>query len=520
MNQKSVVLIIMDGWGYKKERYGNAILHAKTAVFDNLDKEYPPVSIQASGLEVGLPDGQMGNSEVGHLNIGAGRIVYQELPRISNSIKDGSFFSNRVLLTAIEHTKKAYSERSESNPSLHLMGLLSDGGVHSHIQHIFALVEMAKRNGVQNLFVHPFLDGRDTPPKSAEKYIAELENKLKELNIGKIATIMGRYYGMDRDKRWDRTEKAYNALVYGTGNRFRSAEEALQKSYREHITDEFVVPAVITDAKDKPVGTIKDGDSVIFYNFRSDRARQLVRALYDDVFNEFNRGAQKLKLYIACLTEYDVKFRLPVAFPPNIPRNSLGEILARKGIRQFRAAETEKYAHVTFFFNGGIEDPFIGEGRILVSSPKIATYDLKPEMSAREVTAEVLKAIASGNYPVIIVNFANPDMVGHTGIFNAAVTAVEVVDESVGRIIDAAKKDGRNIIITADHGNIENMIDEKGEPITSHTTNPVPFYCITDKKIELREGGRLADIAPTILKLLDIEQPPEMTGESLIVYKN
>jgi len=507
----------MDGWGYKKEKYGNAILHAKTPAFDKLDKEYPPILLQASGLEVGLPDGQMGNSEVGHMNIGAGRIVYQELPRISNSIKDGSFFSNRVLLTAIEHAKKACSEQSESNPSLHLMGLLSDGGVHSHIEHIFALVEMAKRNGVKNLFIHPFLDGRDTPPKSAGKYISELENKLKELNIGKIATIMGRYYGMDRDKRWDRTEKAYDAIVYGKGNRYRRAEEALQKSYQGHITDEFVIPAVIADAEDKPVGTIKDGDSVIFYNFRSDRARQLVRALYEDVFNEFNRGDKKPKLHIACLTEYDAKFRLPIAFPANIPRNSLGEILARKGIRQFRTAETEKYAHVTFFFNGGIEDSFIGEDRILVPSPKVATYDLKPEMSAREVAAEVLKAIASGNYPVIIVNFANPDMVGHTGVFNAAVTAVEVVDESVGKIIDSARKDGRNILITADHGNIEDMIDEKGEPITAHTTNPVPFYCITDKKINLRDGGRLADIAPTILKLLDIEQPPEMTGESLIV---
>jgi 2,3-bisphosphoglycerate-independent phosphoglycerate mutase len=514
MNQKSVVLIIMDGWGYKKEKYGNAILHAKTPVFDRLDKEYPPVLIQASGLEVGLPDGQMGNSEVGHLNIGAGRIVYQELPRISNSIKDGSFFSNRVLSETMERVKK-------NGTSLHLIGLLSNGGVHSHIEHIFALVEMAKRKGVQSLFIHPFLDGRDTPPKSAEKYIAELENRLKELNTGKIATIMGRYYGMDRDKRWDRTEKAYNALVNGAGNRHRTAEEALQKSYQEHITDEFVIPAVIVDAENKPVGTIKEGDSVIFYNFRSDRARQLVRALYEDAFKEFKRSDKIKKLYIACLTEYDVRFRLPVAFPPNIPRNGLGEILSRNGIRQFKTAETEKYAHVTFFFNGGIEDPYAGEDRILVPSPKIATYDLKPEMSAREVTAEVLKAIASGNYPVIIVNFANPDMVGHTGVFNAAVAAVEVVDESVGKIIEAARKDERNILITADHGNIEDMIDEKGEPITAHTTNPVPFYWIPAPThsvgTRLREGGRLADIAPTILKLLNIEQPPEMTGESLII---
>ncbi|MBI3583367.1 MAG: 2,3-bisphosphoglycerate-independent phosphoglycerate mutase [Nitrospinae bacterium] len=510
MNQKSVVLIIMDGWGYKKEKHGNAILHAKTPTFDRLDREFPYTLIQASGLEVGLPEEQMGNSEVGHLNIGAGRVVYQELPRISNSIKDGSFFSNKALLNAIEHSKK-------NGSSLHFMGLLSDGGVHSHIEHIFALIEMAKRNGVQNLFIHPFLDGRDTPPKSALKYISELETRLKEQKIGKIADIMGRYYGMDRDKRWDRTKKAYDALVYGIGNRDVSAEEALQKSYHNQVTDEFMIPAVITDENDKPVGTIKDGDSVIFYNFRSDRARQIIRALNEDNFKEFDRGGKILKLYIVCLTEYDIKFRLPVAFPPNIPRNGLGELLSRKGIKQFRTAETEKYAHVTFFFNGGIEEPFSGEDRILIPSPKVATYDLQPEMSAREVTAEVLKAVESGNYPLIIVNFANPDMVGHTGVFKAAVSAVEVIDESVGKIVKAVQDKGGDTLITADHGNIEDMIDEKGEPITAHTTNPVPFYCVTDKKVNLRDGGRLADIAPTILKLLHIEKPVEMTGESLVV---
>ena len=510
MSQKSVVLIIMDGWGYKKEKYGNAILHAKTPIFDKLDKEYPPILIQASGLEVGLPEGQMGNSEVGHLNMGAGRVVYQELPRISNSIKDGSFFSNRVLLIAMEQVKR-------NNSSLHLMGLLSDGGVHSHIEHLFTLIEMAKKNGIQNLFIHPFLDGRDTPPKSALKYIAELEAKLKELNTGRIATIMGRYYGMDRDKRWDRTQKAYYSLVCGKGNVARSPVEALQKSYEEQITDEFVMPTVIVDDKGLPLDTIKDGDSLIFYNFRSDRARQLIRSLYEDDFKEFERGCINPQLYTACLTEYDIKFRLPVAFPPNIPRNVLGEFLSRKGIKQFRTAETEKYAHVTFFFNGGVEEPFIGEDRILVPSPKVATYDLKPEMSAREVTAEVLKAISSGSYPVIIVNFANPDMVGHTGIFDAAVKAVEVVDECVGKIIESAQADRRDVIITADHGNIEDMIDKNGEPITSHTTNLVPFYFITEKRVKLKEGGRLADISPTILSILNIEQPPEMTGKSLII---
>ena len=379
----SVVLIIMDGWGYKKEKYGNAILHAKTPTFDRLDREFPCTLIQASGLEVGLPDGQMGNSEVGHLNIGAGRVVYQELPRISNSVKDGSFFSNRVLLNAMEHAKR-------NGSSLHLMGLLSDGGVHSHIDHIFALIEMAKRNNVKNLFMHPFLDGRDTPPKSALKYISDLNAKLKELDIGKIASIMGRYYGMDRDNRWERTKKAYDAIVHGIGNNAVSAEEALQKSYQNQVTDEFMIPAVIVDSKNNPAGTIKDGDSVIFYNFRSDRARQIIRALNENNFKEFERGDRNLKLYITCLTEYDVRFGLPLAFPPNIPRNGLGEILGRKGIRQFRTAETEKYAHVTFFFNGGIEEPYNGEDRILVSSPKVSTYDLKPDMSAREVTAEVL----------------------------------------------------------------------------------------------------------------------------------
>mgnify|MGYP001607276406 FL=1 len=474
----------MDGWGYRKEKHGNAILHAKTPTFDRLDREFPYTLIQASGLEVGLPDGQMGNSEVGHLNIGAGRVVYQELPRISNSIKDGSFFSNRALLNAMEHTKK-------NNSSLHLMGLLSDGGVHSHIEHIFALIEMAKRNNVKNLFIHPFLDGRDTHPKSALKYISDLNTKLKELDIGKIASIMGRYYGMDRDKRWERTKRAYDALVHGIGDFASSAEEALQRSYKYNITDEFVIPVVIMDEKDKPAGTIKDGDSVIFYNFRSDRARQIIRALNENNFKEFERGDKNLKLHITCLTEYDIRFGLPLAFPPNIPRNGLGELLGRKGIKQFRTAETEKYAHVTFFFNGGIEEPYSGEDRILVSSPKVATYDLQPEMSAKGVTAEVLKAIESGNYPLIIVNFANPDMVGHTGVFDAAVKAVEVIDESVGRIIDTARKHGGEILITADHGNIEDMIDENGEPITAHTTNPVPFYCVTDKKVNLRDGEDL-----------------------------
>ncbi|MBI4377673.1 MAG: 2,3-bisphosphoglycerate-independent phosphoglycerate mutase [Nitrospinae bacterium] len=510
MNQKSVVLIIMDGWGYKREKYGNAILHARTPTFDRLKKEYPPVLLHASGLEVGLPEGQMGNSEVGHMNIGAGRVVYQELPRISNSIKDRSFFSNRVLLQAMEWGKKKGS-------SLHLMGLLSDGGVHSHIEHVFALMEMARRNNIENLFIHPFLDGRDTPPKSAEKYISDLNSKIRELKIGRIATIMGRYYGMDRDKRWERTKKAHDAIVCGIGNRYRNPEEALQKSYQNKVTDEFVLPSVIVDDEDKPIGTIKEGDSVICYNFRSDRARQIIRVLHEEGFKEFERGNKNLKLHITCLTEYDVKFILPVAFPPNIPRNGLGEILSRRGIRQFRTAETEKYAHVTFFLNGGIEESFSGEDRLLVPSPKVATYDLKPEMSAREVTAEVIKALVSGNYPVIIVNFANPDMVGHTGVFNAAVTAIEVIDESVGRILEAASRNNGYVLITADHGNVEDMIDEKGEPITSHTSNPVPFYSVTDKNLKLRDGGRLSDVAPTLLKLLNIEQPPEMTGKSLIV---
>ncbi len=507
---KPVVLTILDGWGIGQNKNGNAVLNANTKNLNQYLKEYPNATLETSGEAVGLPQGQMGNSEVGHLNIGAGRIVYQDLTRISKSIKEGDFFNNQVLL-------EAYNNCINENKALHLMGLLSDGGVHSHLTHLFALIELAKQKSIKNLYIHCFLDGRDVPPKSALTYIEQLEKKLTQEGIGKIATISGRYYAMDRDKRWERIEKAYNAMVLGEGEKAETAVEAVINAYAADMTDEFVLPTIIME-KGQPVGIIEKGDSVIFFNFRADRARQITRALNDKEFEEFSRATGYLDLKFVCMTEYDATIDAPVAFPPEQLKNTLGEYLAAKGLKQLRIAETEKYAHVTFFFNGGVEVENPGEKRILIPSSKVATYDMKPEMSAYEVTDTVLKEIEKDIYDVIIINYANLDMVGHTGNYQAAVKAVEVIDECVKKVVDAVKEKGGVTIITSDHGNVEEMIEvNKGTPHTAHTNNPVPIVAIgLANGKELRQGGSLRDIAPTILELLELEQPIEMTGKSLI----
>ncbi|MBM7582682.1 2,3-bisphosphoglycerate-independent phosphoglycerate mutase [Caldicoprobacter guelmensis] len=515
MQKDLTVLIIMDGFGLSDRKEGNAVYQARTPNLDRYWNEYPHVAIGASGLDVGLPAGQMGNSEVGHLNIGAGRIVYQELTRISKAIEDGSFFNNRALLTAIENVKK-------HGTKLHLMGLVSDGGVHSHIEHLYALVELAKKSGLPQVYIHCFTDGRDVPPTSGKSYIEALERKLDEYKFGKIATVMGRYYAMDRDKRWDRTQKAYDALVLGIGEFASSGVEAMEQSYRADVTDEFVRPTVVLE-NGKPVTTIGPNDSIIFFNFRPDRARQLTRAFIQPEFNEFPRAKGYFPVCFVSMTQYDETFtNIHVAYEPQVLTNTFGEYISKLGKKQLRIAETEKYAHVTFFFNGGVEYPNENEDRVLIPSPKVATYDLKPSMSAFEVTDEVERRIASGEYDVIILNYANCDMVGHTGVMEAAIEAVETVDKCVGRVVEAVRARGGKVIVTADHGNAEQMIDyETGEPHTAHTSNPVPFILIDDtrKDVTLREGGRLADIIPTMLELMGIEKPKEMTGESLILKK-
>ncbi len=515
MQKDLIVLIIMDGFGLSDQKEGNAVYQAKTPNLDRYWNEYPHVAIQASGLDVGLPAGQMGNSEVGHLNIGAGRIVYQEFTRISKAIEDGSFFTNKALLAAIENVKK-------HGTKLHLMGLVSDGGVHSHIEHLYALVELAKRNGLGQVYIHCFTDGRDVPPTSGKSYIETLEQKLEEYKFGKIATVMGRYYAMDRDKRWDRTQKAYDALVLGTGEFASSAVEAMEQSYKADVTDEFVRPTVVLE-NGKPVATIEPNDSIIFFNFRPDRARQLTRAFIQPEFNEFPRGKGYFPVCFVSMTQYDETFtNIHVAYEPQVLTNTFGEYISKLGKKQLRIAETEKYAHVTFFFNGGVEYPNENEDRVLIPSPKVATYDMKPSMSAFEVTDEVERRIASGEYDVIILNYANCDMVGHTGVMEAAIEAVETVDKCVGRVVEAVRARGGKVIVTADHGNAEQMIDyETGEPHTAHTSNPVPFILIDDtrKNVTLREGGRLADIIPTMLELMGLDKPEEMTGESLILKK-
>lgn len=499
---KPLVLMILDGFGYNESDYGNAIRAARMPNLDRIKAESPMTIIGASGLDVGLPAGQMGNSEVGHTNIGAGRIVYQPLTRITKSVSDGDFFENPALVSAMESCREG--------GALHLMGLLSDGGVHSHLDHLFALIDMAKRRGIERLYVHCFTDGRDVPPSSGKGFVERLSAKLAEAGIGKIATVGGRYYGMDRDKRWDRVERHYNAIVRGEAPFFESAAEGVQKSYDEGITDEFIVPFCCEHG-----AQIKNGDSVIFFNFRPDRARELTRAIVDREFDGFQREA--LDVNFVCMAQYDAEISgVSVAFPPQSLEDTFGEYISKLGLKQLRIAETEKYAHVTFFFNGGVETPYPGEDRDLIPSPKVATYDLKPEMSAYLVTEKLLSELESGKHDVIILNFANTDMVGHTGVFEAAVAACEAVDECVGKITTKIKELGGAAIITADHGNADVMLSESGAPFTAHSTNPVPFI-VYNYPCELRSGGVLADIAPTMLKMLGLQKPAAMTGESIII---
>ncbi|MBR5783142.1 MAG: 2,3-bisphosphoglycerate-independent phosphoglycerate mutase [Clostridia bacterium] len=508
--KKPLVLCILDGYGYNNSEYGNAIKAAETPVMDKLFAERPYTYIGASGMDVGLPDGQMGNSEVGHTNIGAGRVVYQELTRITKSIADGDFFTNEALVGAIENA-------IQNNSALHIMGLLSDGGVHSHNTHLYAIVELAKKMGLEKVYLHCFLDGRDVPPSSGADFVAAAKAKMEEIGVGKIATVMGRYYAMDRDNRWERVSKAYAAMVYGQGNKNADPVAAVKASYEaideegKHITDEFVVPTVCAEN-----AGIADKDSIVFYNFRPDRAREITRTFVDPDFDGFVREGGRKDVYFVCMTQYDATMPgVHVAFRPQTLENTLGEYLAKSGKTQLRIAETEKYAHVTFFFNGGVEKVSEGEDRELIASPKVATYDLQPEMSAPEVADRAVEKILSGKYDVVILNFANCDMVGHTGIFNAAVEAVETVDACVGKVVGAVDKMGGKMLITADHGNADCMMEQDGSPFTAHTTNVVPFIVIGED-CELREGGKLCDIAPTMLKLLGLKQPEEMTGESII----
>jgi len=502
--KKPVVLCIMDGFGKNDSDYGNAVVAAKTPRLDKIMAENPMTYIGASGMDVGLPDGQMGNSEVGHTNIGAGRIVYQELTRITKAISDGDFFENEAFLNACKNCK-------ENDSALHLMGLMSDGGVHSHLTHLFGLIELAKRNGLTKVFVHCFMDGRDVSPTSGAGFVAELQSKMNEIGVGKVATVMGRYYSMDRDNRWERVEQAYNAIVNGIGVKADDPVKAIEDSYAKEVTDEFIVPTVCSDD-----GKLKENDSVIFFNFRPDRAREITRTIVDTEFNGFER--KFFKTYYVCFTQYDATMpNVDVAFKPQTLTNTYGEYLSNLGKTQLRIAETEKYAHVTFFFNGGVEKTYEGEDRILVPSPKVATYDLQPEMSAYPVADKVCEAIESGKYDSIILNFANCDMVGHTGIMDAAIKAVETVDECMGKVAESVLKMDGVVLITADHGNAEQMIDpEDGSVFTAHSTNVVPLIVLGAGDIKLKEG-RLADLTPTMLDIMNIEKPSEMTGESLIV---
>ncbi|MDD6796648.1 MAG: 2,3-bisphosphoglycerate-independent phosphoglycerate mutase [Clostridiaceae bacterium] len=509
MAKKPVMLMIMDGFGLAPKSEGNAVALAKKPNIEKLMKEDPTTELQASGMAVGLPDGQMGNSEVGHLNIGSGRIVYQELTRITKAIDDREFFENEALLDAMKNAK-------ENNTSLHLMGLLSDGGVHSHINHLRGLLEFAKEQGLQKVYVHAFMDGRDVPPSSGKDFIVKATEMMQEIGVGEIATLSGRYYAMDRDNRWERVELAYNAIVLGQGETATSAVEAIEKSYADNKTDEFVLPCVIT--KDGvPTGKVQNGDSVVFFNFRPDRARELTRAINDKVFDGFKR--ETLNLTFVTMTQYDKTLEgVEVAFKPQTLENTLGEYVASKGLNQLRIAETEKYAHVTFFFNGGVEQPNNGEDRVVIPSPKVATYDLKPEMSAFEVTDELLKRIDEDKYDMIILNYANPDMVGHTGVVEAAVKACETVDTCLGKVAEKILEKDGTLFVTADHGNAETMIDfSTGNPFTAHTTDPVPFIWVSNhvdgRKLK---AGKLADIAPTMLHEMNVEVPAEMTGECLI----
>ena len=508
MDKKLTMLMILDGFGINEKEEANAIKLANTPNIDKLMKTCPTTKIYTSGLNVGLPDGQMGNSEVGHTNIGAGRIVYQELTRITKSIEDGDFFNNSELVDAIENCKKY-------NSKLHILGLVSDGGVHSHIRHLYAILELAKRKDFENVFVHCFMDGRDTMPTSGEGYLMKLEEKMKEKGVGKIATISGRFYSMDRDKRWNRIQKSYDAIVNGEGIKATSVISAIESSYQKEVFDEFVEPTVICQ-NNEPIAKIEENDSVVFFNFRPDRARELTRAIVDKDFNEFE--TKKMNLNYVCFTQYDETIpNVKIAFKPEVLKNTFGEYISNKGLTQLRIAETEKYAHVTFFFNGGEEKQYPGEDRILVPSPKVETYDLKPEMSAIEVTDKVIEAINSKKYDCIILNYANPDMVGHTGNLSATIKAIETIDKCVGKVVQTVKNNNGVLLITADHGNAEQMLDYKtGEPYTAHTVNPVPLILVGMDDAKLSEG-KLADLAPTMLQLMGLEKPEEMTGKSIII---
>ena len=508
MNKKPVSLIILDGWGIGKDYPGNAVTRGNTPVFDKLMQENPNSTLDASGEEVGLPAGQMGNSEVGHINIGAGRVVYQELPRISKAIEDGSLFEKKEFLSAVENAKK-------NNGKVHLMGLVSNGGVHSHVEHLYGLLELMKRQGQKEVYVHAILDGRDVPPSVGKEDIEKLEVKLKEIGVGKIATVTGRYYTMDRDTRWERTKLGYDALVHGVGVMANSAIEAVENSYKEGVEDEFLIPAVIKQ-DDKPVAKIEDGDSVIFFNYRPDRARQITRAIVDDEFNGFDRG-KKIDTLFVTMTEYDKSIQnVLVAYTKTAPINTLSQHVSSKNLNQLKIAETEKYPHVTFFFNGGIEEPYKNEDRVLIPSPKVATYDLQPEMSAEGIKNALIERINMDKYDLIIANFANPDMVGHTGVIPAVIKGVETVDKYLGEILEVLKTKDGHTLITADHGNAEKLLDDEGNPFTAHTTNKVPLIYVGEDKIELQEG-KLSDLAPTLLELMKVEQPKEMTGKSLLI---
>lgn len=508
---KPLVLIILDGWGVRDDPKYNGIAAAKKPVFDQLWKNHPHTTLEASGPAVGLPEGVIGNSEVGHMNIGAGRVVYTGLSQIYKAIADHSFFSNAALLKATRAVQKPKSR-------LHLMGLLSDGAVHSHQDHLHALLDFAKKEGVKEVFVHCFMDGRDTPPRDGIKYVARLEAEMKKRGVGKIASVSGRYYAMDRDKRWERIEKAHDILTGAAESGERSASVILEKSYRGGVGDEFVVPAAVVDSTGRPYGPIRDGDAVIFFNFRADRAREMTEALTNSSFAGFPRKkTPKLSAFV-CMSPYDERFSLPVAFAPTFPEKTFAEVISQKGLTQLRIAETEKYAHVTFFFNGGVERVFPGEERILVPSPReVPTYDLKPEMSARGITEKMLETIASKKFGFVLLNFANADMVGHSAKAAPISLAIEVIDECLGKIVPAVLAEGGEVVITADHGNAEQLVDDKGEPLTAHSLNPVPFLLVSSdrKRVKLKHG-RLCDVAPTLLELLEISQPKEMTGESLI----
>ncbi|WP_243290358.1 2,3-bisphosphoglycerate-independent phosphoglycerate mutase [Bacillus sp. FJAT-47783] len=509
MSKKPVALIVLDGFALRDETKGNAVEQANKRNFERFWNEYPHATLKACGEAVGLPEGQMGNSEVGHLNIGAGRIVYQSLTRVNVAIREGEFFQNDTFLSAMNHVK-------EKGTNLHLFGLLSDGGVHSHIHHLYALLKLAKDQGVENVYIHGFLDGRDVGPQTAKKYIEALTEKMTEYGVGEIATISGRYYSMDRDKRWDRVEKAYRAMVYGEGPSYKNALECVEDSYANGIYDEFVIPSVMTKEDGKPVATIQNDDAVIFYNFRPDRAIQISNTFTNKDFRSFDRGPKHPEnLFFVCLTHFSETVDGYVAFKPVNLDNTLGEVISQGGLKQLRIAETEKYPHVTFFMSGGREQEFPGEERVLIDSPKVATYDLKPEMSAYEVTEALLNEIDADKHDAIILNYANPDMVGHSGMLEPTIKAVETVDECLGKIVDRIIEKGGVAIITADHGNADEVVTLEGNPQTAHTTNPVPVI-VTKKDVTLRKDGILGDLAPTMLELLRLEQPKEMTGQSLI----